>query len=143
MNYKRIEIIFFGIVSLISLILSQIIIIYKTEYIGLFGLDQNVPFFSIILLVGISFIVFNHLILKISVFKNLIYSLVGITLTYILSKIIFGIVIGFFVRLDNGKTPLGWEFQYMWSVIPIMTGLLMILTEFYGKRLKKPVCKNV
>ncbi|MBA6156439.1 hypothetical protein H3Z83_07940 [Tenacibaculum sp. S7007] len=143
MNYKRIEIIFLGIVSLISLVLSQSVIIYKTEYIGLFGLDQNAPFISIVLIVGISFIMFNHLILKISVFKNFFYSLVGITLTYIFAKIIFGIIIGFFVRLDNGKTPLGWEFQYMWSVIPIMTGLLIILTKFYGKRLKKPVKKNV
>ena len=143
MNYKRIEIIFLGIVSLISLILSQFVIIYKTEYVGLFGLHQNFPFFSIVLLVGISFIVFNHLILKISIFKNFIYSLTGITLTYIFAKIIFGIVIGIFVRLDNGKTPLGWEFQYMWSVIPIMTGLLIILTKFYGKRLKKPVHNNV
>ena len=143
MNYKRIELIFFGIVSLISLILSQFVVIYKTEYIGLFGLDQNVPFFSLVLSVGISFLMFNHLILKIPIFKNFVYSLVGITLTYVLAKIIFGIIIGFFVRLDNGKTPLGWEFQYMWSVIPIMTGLLIILTKFYGKKLKKPVHNNV
>ncbi len=42
------------------------------------------------------------------------------------------------MRYDDGKTPLGWEFQYMWSVIPIMTGFLIMLTEFYGKKLKKP-----
>lgn len=139
MVHKWIKVIFFGFISLVSLIFSHFVIIYKTEYVGLFGLDHNVPFFSVVFLVGISFTFFNHLILKIPIFKNFIYSLIGVTLAYLIAKIIFGITIGFFVILDNEKTPLGWEFQYMWSVIPIMTGILMILSKFYGERLKKSV----
>lgn len=139
MNNKLIKALFFVIVCLVSMVFSQFVIIYKTEFVGLFGMDHNVPFFTLVFLVGISFTWFNHLILKIPIFKNFIYSFIGVLLTYLLAKIIFGITIVLFVRLDNEKTPLGWEFQHMWSVIPIMTGLLMILSEFYGERLKKSV----
>ncbi len=138
MNRRRIEIVFFGIICLTSLILSQTIIIYKTEYIGFLGLDQNIAFFTSVFLIGLAFPIFNHLVLEITIFKNAVYSVIGVFLAYIFAKIIFGIVIGIFVRYDDGKTPLGWEFQYMWSVIRIMTGLLIMLTEFYGKKLKKP-----
>lgn len=135
MIYKRIEITFLGIISLISLILSKFVVIYKLEYVGLLGGIQNTPFLSIVTFVGICFILFNHFVLKISIFKNIIYSLIGIVLAYILARIIFGIIIGVFIRLDNGKTPIGWEFQYIWSVIPIMTILLIALTKLYTKRL--------
>lgn len=143
MTYRKIEFTFLGIITLISLILSQLVVIYKDQYMGLFGLDQNFFFFSIVFFVGISFLIFNHLTLNISFVRNFIYSLIALPLTYIIAKILFGIVIGIFVRLDNGKTPLGWEFQYMWSVIPIMTLLLIILTELYRKKNKKPVHNNV
>ena len=135
MNRNKFEIIFISILIIWVVILSQIAPINKAEFFGLVNLN---PWYKCsLILIGITFILFNHLVVQLSIVTNLVYSaIVGILLLPI-SFIVVRLFIRFLEKLDNQVTPIGWQYNLKWFELFIFGLLLVGATEIFGKRLKK------
>ncbi len=135
MNYRlKLEIIFIASLVVVTLILSQMVTLYKTEYIGL---DWNPWYVCFLLGICIAFLLFNITVLGIRVVPNLVYS--GFAAILLLPSSIFCVQlwVAHLEKLDNGVTPLGWQFQYKWLELLVFGVLLMVGTEVIGKRLSQ------
>ena len=134
MKRRKIEILFMAILLAITLILFKTIIIYKNNLIEH---PLTYPLFGI---VSISFILFNYWILNFKWVQNIAYSIPIILASLILAFVINGLIISLMLKLDEGRTPLGWTFNYTWFTLLIFGLLLVFSTEVIGMRMNKNIC---
>ncbi|CAL2101240.1 conserved membrane protein of unknown function [Tenacibaculum sp. 190130A14a] len=131
MKRRTIEILFIIIITLLSIILFRTTVIYKHN---LFEHPFTFPLFGII---SIGFLFFNYQVLQLKWIKNILYSMPVIVVSFILSLLINGLIISLMLKLDQGKTALGWTYNYRWFTILIFGILLIISTELIGIRISK------
>lgn len=128
---RKIEISFGITLLILTLILFKTTTIYKNNLIEH---SLSLPLFSAIIIL---FILFNYRILKLKWITNLIYSTITVIVSFILSSILYGLILFFMLTLDGGTTPLGWTFNYLWFTAFIFGLLLIVITELIGVRMAK------
>ena len=139
MKRLKLELTFLLLLSGLLWFLSKEIPIHKVEYIEL---DWNPGYKWTAIGIFIGFAIFNHFALKFNIYLNVIYSVLAGFLSFWCAKFINYSLIGLFVKLDNQKTQLGWEFKYKWMDLFFFAILLILMTEFISTKLHKEKTKT-
>jgi len=94
-------------------------------------------------LLSLVFIIYNYRFLSFGLIKNPIYSSIVIAATIIHAFFINRWLISFMLYLDEGRTPLGWTFNYTWFTLLIFGVLLVVSDELVGKKFQKNRSLNI
>lgn len=132
MSVLKHQLLFLLLVSISCLLLANSVIIYNTEISGLFSLHVNIPFTISIVSVGLIFFIFNQFYLRLSIAFNLFYSFPSIGISYFIAQVLFDLFHAW--GLSYSGNPLGYYFQYLWGVIPLMTIFLIFISKLIGER---------
>ena len=119
---------FLTVLTVVVLILVNTTAVYKAY------LFEQVLFLPLLIAIYLALLTFNHLILNMRWYINLLYSTVLGAVGYVTAFWVSEAIRYYLLRADQQQTPLGWTFTYTWFSFLIFGVLLMLCSEFLGKR---------
>lgn len=136
MNLKKHNVLFFLVVSIVSIILFKTTVMDKMSFQSNGFSDEfnHVTANSILI---VYFLILNLFLHKKHVLKTLLFIVITAILSFVLAYVTFGILMNVLRFLDKNRTPLGWSFNYQWFTMIFLSAYLIISTNWIHKRMNR------
>lgn len=137
MNLKKHNFLFFIIVCVVAFVLFKTTTIYKTTYYHIDFTLNKINHLHVNLVLIIYFSILNIFLHKKQFLKVTLYVLITSIISCVLAIVSFTILMKLLEFLDQKRTPLGWQFNYIWFTMIFLSIYLIISTNWIYKRMNR------